>query len=133
MKKSKVLIPLAALGVLGYFGILKLRRSGKGGSDIAEGVADATIYEEKSFGGLSQSAINELIKNTSRAIKAIIDGDVLEYFYSSGSGKHVYSSRMSFDSEGKLNYEESPFQGGNAPAIFAKNLLDAREENNENL
>ncbi|MEQ6388030.1 hypothetical protein RZN22_01730 [Bacillaceae bacterium S4-13-58] len=132
MKKSKILIPLVVTTVLGYLGI-KWQNSRKVVSDIAKGTADATIHKEKSFGGLSLSVINTIIENTPRAVKAVIDGDTLEYFYSSNSGKHVYSSKMSFDSEGKLNYTDSPFPGGTAPSIFVSNLLNARKENKENL
>lgn len=42
-------------------------------SDISQVTSYATIYAEKFFDGLKQSEINEIVSNTNRGVKAVIE------------------------------------------------------------
>jgi hypothetical protein len=101
-------------------------------SDIAQVVSDATINAEKSFGGLKQSQINEIVSNTYRGVKAVIDGDTLEYWFRSASGKITATAKIELDSEGNIVCAFLPYSGAaNSPRSFIKNLIEAMRANGQ--
>jgi hypothetical protein len=130
MKMSKVIIPLvAATAVLGYVkrGNFPLKFS-RVVSDIAQVASDATINAtEKTFGGLKQSALDELVSNTYRGFKAVINGDKLEYWYKSASGKSNYMSNLTLDSAGKINIQmvKGHPEATGSPLAFGRELIEA--------
>lgn len=99
-------------------------------SDIAQGASDATINAEKSFGGLKQSEINEIVSNTYRGVKAVIDGDTLEYRFKSASGKQTPTARIELDSAGELVFTFLSFFDAKSPRFFIENLRDAKNKVN---
>ncbi|WP_157081359.1 hypothetical protein [Neobacillus soli] len=109
--------------------------SSKAVSDITKVASDAVINEEKSFGGLKESVINGIAKNTYKGVKAFIDGNELVYQFRSNSNKTVLESKFIIEA-GKLvmtfvsgNYGNQP----NAPLFFKDNLVEAMNKANENL
>lgn len=132
MKKSKVIMPLLATAVLGY--VVKKRgvpvKSSRVVSDIAQVASDATINTEKFFGGLKQSEINEIVSNTYRGVKAVIDGDTLEYSFKSASGKQTPTARIELDSAGELVFTFLSFFNAQSPRLFIENLRDAMNKVN---
>lgn len=134
MKISKAIIPLVVTTVFGYI-VAKSKNSGelsKEISEIAKFASDATVNAaEKTFGGLKQSAIDEVVSNTSRGVKAVINGDELEYWYKSASGKHDYISSLKLDSAGKVIIQiVKGYYDANSPRIFAENLKEAMKKTN---
>ena len=136
MKMSKVIKPLLATAgtafLVGYF-VKKGRfpESSRVASDIAQVVSDATINAEKSFGGLKQSQINEIASNTYRGVKAVIDGDTLEYWFRSASGKKTATARYELDSAGKFVCTFCSYFDAKSPRFFIENLLEAMKANGE--
>lgn len=132
MKMSKVIMPLITMVVLGN--VVKKRKfpvkSSRAVSDIAKVASNATNNEEKSFGGLKQSEINEIVSNTYRGMKAVIDGDTLEYSFKSASGKHTSTARIIKDSAGELVFTFLSYSDANSPHFFIKNLRDAMNKVN---
>lgn len=131
MKMSKVIMPLlataAAIGTVGYFvKKIKLPVSSRVVSGLAQVVSDA---EEKSFGGLKQSQINEIVSNTFRGVKAVIDGDTLEYVFKSASGKSTATERYKLDSAGNIVTTFQSFSDANSPRAFIINLIEAMKAN----
>ena len=99
-------------------------------SDIAKFASDATVNaSEKTFGGLKQSVINEIVSNTYRGVKAVINGDILEYWYKSGSGKQTHTVKIELDSAGGLITFLSYFDA-KSPRFFMENLRDAMNKVN---
>jgi hypothetical protein len=136
MKMSKVIMPLvAATAVLGYVvkrGKFPVKFS-RAVSDIAQVASDATVNAtEKTFGGLKQSVIDELVSNTYRGFKAVINGDKLEYWYKSASGKNDYMSSLTLDSAGKINIQivKGHPEATNSPLAFGKKLIVAMKKVN---
>ena len=134
MKISKAIIPLVVTTVFGCFAA---RRKNSGKlikviSEIAKFASDATVNAaEKTFGGLKQSAIDEVVSNTSRGVKAVINGDKLEYWYKSASGKHDYISSLTLDSTGKVIIDiVKGYYDANSPRIFTENLIKAMKKAN---
>ena len=126
MKMSKVIIPIvAATAVLGYFNRGKFSNLV---SDLAQGATDATVnVAEKTFGGLKQSTIDEIVSNTYRGTKAVINGDKLEYWFKSASGKSKYMARFTLESAGKINIEmvKAHPEATGSPTAFGRSLLEA--------
>jgi hypothetical protein len=127
MKMSKVimlLIGTAGAALVGYG--LKNGRSpvklSRVVSDIAQVASDATINEEKSFGGLKQSVINEIVSNTFRGVDAVIDGDTLEYWFKSASGKKTATAGIELDSAGELVFTFLSYFDAKSPRFFIENL-----------
>ncbi|KAA0941643.1 hypothetical protein FQ087_21050 [Sporosarcina sp. ANT_H38] len=131
MKMSKVIMPLAVgTAILGYVikkGEFPVRLS-RTVSDIAQVASDATI--EKSFGGLKLSEINEIVSNTYRGVKAVIDGDTLEYYFKSASGKQTPTARIELDSAGELVFTFRSYINANSPRFFIENLRGAMNKVN---
>ncbi|WP_169083277.1 hypothetical protein [Paenibacillus sp. PL91] len=135
MKMSKVIKPLLAIagvGALGYVA-LKRKKTSRAVSDIVKVTSDAIINAEKSFGGLKQSVIDEIVSNTARGVKAVIDGDKLEYWYKSGSRKQDYMSSLTLDSSGKVIIQVvKGYYEANSPRIFAEQLIEVMKKVNNN-
>jgi len=129
MKMSKLfkslVIPLGT-AVLGYAvtKVISSPKSSSAVSDIAQVASNATI-NEKSFGGLKQSEINEIASNTYRGVKAIIDGNTLEYSFKSASGKKTPTARIELDSAGELVFTFLSYFDAKSPRFFIENLKDA--------
>ena len=68
-------------------------------------------------------------------MKAVINGDILEYSYKSNSGKHTYIASLTLDSVGKINIQNGYFGPNrpNAPVFFAENLIEEMKKTNKNL
>jgi len=134
MKISKAIIPLVVTTVFGCFAARRKNsgKSSKAISEIAKFASDATVNAaEKTFGGLKQSAIDEVVSNTSRGLKAVINGDKLEYWYKSASGKHDYISSLTLDSTRKVIIDiVKGHYDANSPRIFAENLIEAMKKAN---
>lgn len=79
---------------------------------------------EKTFEGISQNEINTLVQATQRGVKAVINGDVIEYSYSSKSGKTIKMVEIAVDSTGKLiaTLGNGSNYNSNSPRIFARSL-----------
>ncbi|NOU72559.1 hypothetical protein GC098_14170 [Paenibacillus sp. LMG 31458] len=137
MKKSKVIklataVTAVTAGALFVGYVVKKGKfplSSRLVSDIAKVVSDSTIIAEKSFGGLTQSQINEIVSNTFRGVKAVIDGDTLEYVFKSASGKLTATERYTMDSAGKIVTTFQSFSDANSPRAFIINLIDAMKAN----
>jgi hypothetical protein len=141
MKMSKTgwsLVAATATIALGY-GAKKGKIpfiSSKVVSDIAKVASDAVINEEISFGGLKESVINGIATNTSKGVKAFIDGNELVYKFRSNSNKTILEARFIIDAAGKLvmtfvsgNYGNQP----NAPWFFKDILVEEMNKASENL
>lgn len=97
-------------------------------SDLVQGATDATVnVAEKTFGGLKQSTIDDIVSNTNRGSKAVINGDVLEYWFKSASGKMNYMASLTLDSVGKLNIQmvKAHPEATGSPRAFGEKLLEA--------
>lgn len=129
MKMSKVIMPLVATTIIGY--VVKKRGFSMGSSsavsDIAQAASDATI---ETFGGLKQSEINEIASNTYRGVKAVIDGDTLEYCFKSASGKQTPTARIELDAAGELVFTFLSYFDAKSPHLFKENLRDAMNKVN---
>lgn len=137
MNKSKVIIPLVATTILGLVAA-NLKSSGKSAKTLCDidkfTTSDSTANEpEKTFGGLKQAVINEIVANTSRAVKAVVmNGDTLKLFYESASGKNRYETDYTLDATGKLTGQiVSGFSTANTPHIFADNVTKAMKQANQ--
>lgn len=131
MRVSKVIIPIAAttvvIGCLVKKGKFPVKFS-KVISDIAQNKPDTTVeVVEKTFGGLKQSVIDELVENTYRASKAVINGDTLDYWFKSASGKNTYQASLILDSLGKINIQlvKAHPEATSSPLAFGRSLLEA--------
>lgn len=127
MKLSKIIKPLIATTatvILGY-AVKNGKIPIKSASDIVQAVSDATSNEEKSFGGLTLSKINEIVSETYKGVKAEIDGDTLEFVFASASGKKTATAKFILDSAGKLAITFLPYKDAKSPRIFMDNLRDA--------
>ncbi len=126
MKLSKVIIPLipvATTVILGY--IIKNGKTSMKSSSKIVGVVSHTINnEEKSFGGLTLSKINEVVSNTYRGMRAEIDGDTLEYCFESASGKKTNTARLILDTAGELVITFLSYSDAKSPRFFMDNLRD---------
>lgn len=128
MKMSKVIMPLVVgTVVIGYVarkGKIPVKSS-RAVSDLAKAASNATINEEKSFAGLKQSEINEIVSNTYKGMKAEIDGDTLEYSFWSASGKTTSTARIALESAGELALTFLSYSDAKSPRFFIDNLREA--------
>ncbi|MEK3992812.1 hypothetical protein [Robertmurraya sp. FSL R5-0851] len=132
MKMSKMIKPLIipVAGILGY-ALIKRKKSSSVVSDIAQAVSDSTNNPEKTFAGLNESELNELAKNTSRGLRAVIVDNVLEYWFKSRSGKQTATAKIELDSAGKPIITFNPHYGtANSPHFFIENLRNAMKKDN---
>lgn len=81
---------------------------------------------ENVFGGLKESTLDRLAKDTNRGIKAIVKGDTLEYFYKSASGKSTNVAEFHFDEIGRMvgTLGNGPYFNSNAPRFFSDKVLE---------
>ncbi|QST00983.1 hypothetical protein IMZ31_05270 [Pontibacillus sp. ALD_SL1] len=122
MNVSKWMKPIALSAATIVAGVLITR----GQKDPKEGtVISDVIHEGKTFGGLTQMEINEIVSHTFRGVKAVIEGGALEYTFSSASGKQKPTARIEFDSAGELDFTFLSFPNAQSPRIFIKNLREA--------
>lgn len=131
-KVIKILVIKVIMAVLTYVikkGKFSLKSS-RTVSDIPQVASDATTNEEKSFGGLKQSEIDEVAINTSRGVKAEIIGDILEYSFKSGSGKQTPTAQLKIE-EGEPVFTFISFFNAHSPHSFKKNLRDAMKQSNK--
>ncbi|MEK4080539.1 hypothetical protein [Solibacillus sp. FSL K6-1126] len=132
MKISKVIIPLVVTTVLGFVAANKksFGRNSKILSDKEKFTSESTVNRsEKTFGGLKQAAIDEIVSNTARAVKAMINGDKLDLWYTSASGKSKSITSYTLDSTGKLIGQiVEGYSNANTPHIFAENLKEAMKQ-----
>lgn len=138
MKMSKMGWSLVATSIILVFRAKKGKIpfiSSKIVSDMAKVTSDAGIDKEKLFGGLKESAINMIAKDTNKGVKALIDGNELVFKFKSNSNKTILESRFIIDA-GKLvmtfvsgSYGNQP----NAPRFFRDNLSEAMNKTNKNL
>lgn len=91
-----------------------------------EADSDFTDNSLKLFGGLPQSVIDDLVKDTHRGVKAVIQGDTLEYMYQSATGKSINSALFQFDREGNfVGYlVTGSYSATNSPRLFSEKLLE---------
>lgn len=132
MKMSKMIkqliIPVAAL--FGY-AVIKGRKSSSMVSDIAQAVSDSATNPEKTFAGFKESKLNEIAQNTSRGLKVVIVGDVLEYWFKSRSGKQNATATIELDSAGEPIISFNPHYGtANSPHFFIENLRNVMKKDN---
>jgi hypothetical protein len=78
------------------------------------------------FGGISQRTLDKMAKDTFRGVKAVVQGDTLEYFYKSASGKTINSAMFKFDEAGKLvgYLGDGPYNSSNSPRFFCEKVLE---------
>lgn len=126
MKISKAIIPAAAVAtsILGYLFIKGKPPvpSTKMVVDAVNTVSDVTQKAEGSFAGVSQSTIDDIVKNTYRGVKAVINGDTLEYWYKSSSGKTNNMARLVVDAGGEIKayLGNGPYFYANSPRSFTE-------------
>ena len=131
MKISKAIIPVAAAttSILGYLFIKgkSPALSTKMVADAVKTVSDVTQKAEGSFAGVPQSTIDEIVKNTYRGLKAVINGDNLEYWYKSSSGKTKNMARLIVDASGEIKtyLGNGPYFYANSPRFFTEKLIEA--------
>lgn len=142
-KKTKKIIGyiVAGVGIAGVVGvaayaIFKGKAGGKAVRQISDAVKDVVLSpadnSNKVFGGLTQSKLDALVKDTYRGLRVVIQGDALEYFYESASGKTAGSAWIKFDDEGKLvcYLGNGPYYAAKSPRFFFEKLLEAMQEIN---
>jgi hypothetical protein len=84
---------------------------------------DQVVSEpEEMFGGLQQSEIDELVNTTYKGIKADINGNYLEYWYKSNSGKNDNMARFKIDAAGYLVKYLGPYSTAVSPRVFGEKL-----------
>lgn len=135
MKMSKVIkpliIPVSAL--LGYavINVINGKKSSSVFSNIAQTVSNSANNPEKTFAGFKESELNEIAKNTSRGLKAVIVGNVLEYWFKSRSGKQSATAKIELDSAGEPIITFNPYYGtANSPHFFIENLRNVMKKYN---
>lgn len=96
-------------------------------NDVVSGLADNS---EKVFGGLAQSTLDSLAKDTYRGVKAVVQGDTLEYIYKTASGKGVISALFKLDDAGELvgYLGNGPRFAANSPRFFCEKILEKIQE-----
>ncbi|EOR21262.1 MULTISPECIES: hypothetical protein [Bacillaceae] len=104
--------------------------------DLSKVASDTVLNEEKSFGGLKESTLNEIATNTYKGVKAFIDDSELVFKFRSNSNKMILESKFKIDAAGKLvmtfvsgNYGNHP----TAPLFFKDNLVEAMNKANRTL
>ena len=136
-KIIKVVVPMMAVAsTVVTHTILK----GKIGRIPANSISDVTNNvvsglannSEKVFGGLTQSTLDGLAKATSRGVKAVIQGDTLQFVYKSASGKTTNSALFKFDDAGKLlaYLGNGSYYAAKEPRFFCEEMLKIMRELN---
>ena len=134
-KIIKVVVPITAVVATavmytlfkGKIGGIPAKQISDVTNDVVSGLADNS---KKVFGGLAQSTLDGLAKDTYRGVKAVVQGDTLEYIYKSASGKTINSALFKFDDAGKLlGYLGSgPYFAANSPRFFCEKILEKIQE-----
>jgi len=92
----KIIFRTVAIASIGIVGKLLLPKS------ATRNITKEVINSDKVFGGVDESALNQIAKSVSRGVKACIDGDELKYIYKSASGKKTYVASFFIDKTGKI-------------------------------
>ncbi|WP_431800016.1 hypothetical protein [Halobacillus andaensis] len=104
-------------------------------ADIAKDSSDDVINEEKSFGGLKESVINEIAINTYKGVRAFIDDNELVFNFKSNSNKTTLESKFKIVSgELVMNFVSGSY--GNqpsAPSFFRDSLVEAMNKSTKNM
>lgn len=140
MKILKAIVPLALVATPVLIKVAsRVRHSGKPSkviSDIVKSASEAAATTtEKTFGGITQSEIDEIITNTHKAIKAVINGDTLELRHKSNSGKQDSITSYTLDvARGLIPEIIKGHPNANVPLIFGEKIIDAMKQkaNNNN-
>jgi len=134
-KIIKVVVPIAAVATTAVmYSLFKGKKGGISAKQISDATNDVvsgiTDNSKKVFGGLTQSTIDGLAKDTNRGVKAVIQGDALKYTYKSASGKSVNSALFEFDDAGKLvgYLGNGPYFAANSPRLFCEKILEKMQE-----
>lgn len=134
MKIKKIIAPIIVTVSSGIVIALLKNKNPKNTAKVissATKIASDTVSKaEKMFGGITQSKIDELVKNTYRGIKAVINGDTLEYWYKSNSGKSTNMVRLTLDAAGKINayLGNGPYFYAGSPRIFTDKLVELMQK-----
>lgn len=131
MKKIiKVVMPIAVVATTATFFLLKGKKSGIPVnliSNVTNNVVSGLAKNpEGAFGGLTQSKLDGLAKETYRGVKAVVEGDTLKYMYKSNSGKSINSALFKFDDAGKLvgYLGNGPAFAAGSPRTFFEKILE---------
>ncbi|MCR4654922.1 MAG: hypothetical protein K5770_01615 [Lachnospiraceae bacterium] len=118
-------IIVSAVGTM----LLRKSRTKRQPNDIVKAVEDvAKDLHEPHFGGLSESFLSQLAKETSRGQKVkVLGNNVLEYYYRSNSGRQQQITKFIIDEEGKLvrYVGMGPYANANSPRFFQEKLFAA--------
>lgn len=105
--------------------LLLIMKKGKPTSETLQATVD-TISKvskpENMFGGATQAEIDEIVKNTYKGFRAIIEDDVLTYFYRSASGKSKATTQYIVDDEGNLIKIFESYFSAKSPRFFSRAL-----------
>ncbi|MEI7579582.1 MAG: hypothetical protein WCJ58_06165 [bacterium] len=128
-KHKKVVVIGAAAVVVGVVGVVFKKIKATNTLNIEKVLALATDLadnSEKVFGGLTQSTLDGLAKETYRGMKTVIHGDSLEYIYKTASGKGINSALFKFDDAGKLlvYLGNGPSFAAKSPRFFCDKILE---------
>ncbi|NRF89872.1 hypothetical protein HQN89_02305 [Paenibacillus frigoriresistens] len=128
---------LVALGAVTTLALVYFAKNKKGEMtklvlNAAKVASDVVkVAEEKSFGGLKQSVIDNIVSISNRGVNAVIDGDTLEYTFSSASGKATATAKIILDSAGDLVFAFLPYGGSaHSPIDFIKKLNEEMKKLN---
>ena len=84
--------------------------------------ARSASYLAKKFGKVTQKELNKIIEETPRALKAVIEGDTLNYIFKSASGKTKHTAFIKLDEQGNIKEFISPYIDANSPKFFVEKL-----------
>ena len=99
-------------------------------SDGVQDVSNTVNAEEKTFGGLTESSLTELASEIYRGVKAEIDGNTLEYFFKSASGKQTSTAKFEINDAKEVVMTFISHVTANSPREFHRSLIKAIEKYN---
>lgn len=124
---KKIFTAISSIGIVTVGIILSINKK-----KVPTQFVNKVIEIEKTFEGISQNEINTLAQATQRGVKAVINGDILEYSYSSKSGKTIKMIEIAVDSTGKLiaYLGNGSYFNSNSPRFFVYSLQKLIKSNN---
>lgn len=82
-------------------------------------------------GKKSSSVVSDIAQNTSRGLKAVIVGNVLEYWFKSRSDKQTATATTELDSAGEpIITFNPPYGTANSLHLFIENLKNVMKKDN---
>lgn len=134
MKFKKIIAPIGV--ALSYGIVIALLKNNNSNNTVklipslTKIATDAVSEPEKTFGGLTQSAIDKIVKITYRGKKAVINGDTLEYWFESNSGKSTNVVRITLDESGKIAtyLGNGPYFNASSGRAFTEKLVEAMQK-----